>query len=239
MERDPVPDLKEIRHGWLGNVPVGIDPERFMQILEKTLDGIYDEMTRKQTTSPDWNSVENQLFSIYWNAWGEYRSADTFARQVIRVGYEYPELKVMVARQTSDEMRHYLLYRDAAFKMGGKEILEVPRPNYLRMFDLYDNISENVVEAMFTDQFVSEKGAIPLFSAQVAHQDAHPVFKETLEKILPDEYFHASIGRTAGKMLAKQGDEEQERMLHLASLMLEETFRTFQNAGSWRSLVIE
>jgi hypothetical protein len=239
MERDPVPDLKEIRHGWLGPVPVGVDPDRFMEVLEKTLDEIYDEMTRKQTTAPEWNSLENQLFSIYWSAWGEYRSADTFARQVVRVGYEYPELKVMVARQTSDEMRHYLLYRDCALKMGGKEILHLPKPNYLRMFDLYDTISEDVVEAIFTDQFVSEKGAIPLFRAQVEHPGGHPEFHTTLEKILPDEYFHASIGRTAGKMLAKQGEEKQARMLDLASIMLEETFRTFQNAGAWRSLVME
>jgi hypothetical protein len=231
-------DRQTIRGTHFSHISVNAPPAAFVQKIEETLDTIYTEAARSSISDPSWEAVECLVQSCAWTGWGEYRSSETFARQVIRLGTDFAVLKEMVARQTHDEMRHFFLYRECIQKMSGKDLLTMPKPPALfAMFDLYDTISDDVVEAIFADQFCSEKGAVHLFTAQL--QKGRPMssqYTETIQKILPDEYFHASIGRNAAKILASRGEAERERMLDLASAMLAQTFQSYQEAGEWGSL---
>jgi hypothetical protein len=231
-------DRETVRERYLSHISVNADPVAFVDGIEKALDEIYVAAARSSISDPAWEAVECLVQSCAWTGWGEYRSADTFARQVLKLDADLAVLKEMVARQTHDEMRHFFLYRDCIQKMSGKELRTMPRPPALfAMFDLYDTISDDVVEAIFADQFCSEKGAVHLFTAQLEKgKRMNAEYTETIQKILPDEYFHASIGRTAARILASRGEAERERMLDLASTMLAQTFQSYQEAGEWGSL---
>jgi hypothetical protein len=231
-------DRETVREKYFSHISVNRPPVVFVQKIEEILDEIYIEAARSSIMDPAWEGPECLLQSCAWTGWGEYRSSDTFARQVMKLDTSQTMLKEMVARQTYDEMHHFFLYRDCIQKMSSKDLCEMPKPPALfAMFDLYDTISDDVVEAIFADQFCSEKGAVHLFTAQLEKgRRMSPEYTETIQKILPDEYFHASIGRTAARILACRGEAERQRMLDLASTMLAQTFKSYQEAGEWGSL---
>jgi hypothetical protein len=98
------------------------------------------------------------------------------------------------------------------------------------MMDLYDTVSTDIVESIFSTQFCSESGAVVNFEEQ-ATKNLHPALAETVRQILPDEHFHVSIGRIAARILAEEGDAARERMFDLAALMVATTIRTQEESG--------
>jgi hypothetical protein len=117
-------------------------------------------------------------------------------------------------------MRHFILYRDCAIKLGGEDVLETSSEkiagSLMRMFDFCDGVSDDPREMVFACQFVDERNAISLFREYMSRTNLHPEFQTTLEKIIPDEYFHVSNGRTAARMLAREGKNAQQRLLEIA-----------------------
>ncbi|RMG44209.1 MAG: ferritin-like domain-containing protein [Acidobacteria bacterium] len=202
-------------------VPIGDDANEFISALDKVLDDVLGKVSEAFVTRSPWDTLEKQLQMCYYNAWGEIRSADTFARQIEKIGFDYPELKLNVARQLHDEMRHFKMYRDCAFKMGGKkDVFETPEAKPLfNMFEHYDSI-QDPLEEIICCQFISERGAL-IFFKEALKFDTHPELRSTVERILPDELFHIAVGRMAARMLAKQGRSAQERILELVTRELE------------------
>jgi hypothetical protein len=231
MEEAEFQSLREKIRRDLAGLPQGNEPAEFVINLGQTLDGIYRESARRANASGVWKKLESQLRLCTFNAWGEYRSVDTFARQILRLGYRYPELRLVVSQQMKDEMRHAALYRKAAIGMGGQDPFLLPKPSDLfRMMDLYDTVSEDVIETIFSTQFCSESGAVVNFEEQ-ATKELHCALAEVVKQILPDEHFHVSIGRTAARILAEEGGRTRQKMLDLAALMVATTICTQEESG--------
>jgi hypothetical protein len=138
MEETEFQSLREQVRKEISSLPqTGAD--EFVSNLGGVMAEIYRESARKANARGIWENCESQLRLCAFNAWGEYRSVDTFARQVLRLGYAYPELKLLVSRQMKEEMRHAEIYRKAAAEMGGEDPFVLPVPTDLfRMMDLYD-----------------------------------------------------------------------------------------------------
>jgi hypothetical protein len=218
-----------------GDLPLGGDPDAFVARLDERLDELILETTEKIIGYEPWDTPERQLVACALQGWGEIRSADTFARQIMKLGCEHPELKLLVSRQLHDEMRHYWLYRDCARKMADRDaMLEIPPdPRLIQLFDYFDSVSEDVLEQMFVCQFCSEKAALRLFTVSMNKFDVHPQFRAVLDQIIPDEKFHVSNGRVAARLLAKRGEEAQRRLIDLAAEQMLYTQTALQgNAGA-------
>jgi hypothetical protein len=218
---------KRLREDVFSDLPVGIDPSEFVANLDGRLNEIIQGGVKELVGTVPWNTIESQLFACYYSAWGETRSADTFAKQVEMMRNDYPILKLGVSRQIHDEMRHFVLYRDCALKMGGVDVLETSATeiagSLMKMFDFCDQVSSDPREMVFACQFVDERNAIFLFRETMSRTNLHPEFRSTLERIIPDEYFHVSNGRTAARMLAKEGEKAQRRLLDIGAKTLHYT----------------
>jgi hypothetical protein len=214
-------EKRRLKEDLFSDLPVGIDPSEFVANMDSRLNDVLQEGVKELVGLVPWDTIESQIFACYYSAWGETRSADTFSRQVEMMRNDYPVLKLGVSRQIHDEMRHFVLYRDCAMKLGGKDVLETRAEeiagSLMRMFDFCDGVSKDPREMVFACQFVDERNAIFLFREYMSRTNLHPEFLSTLEKIIPDEYFHVSNGRTAARMLAKEGASAQERLLEIAS----------------------
>ncbi len=208
------------------DLPVGVPADQFVAQLEERLDVIMSEGAQLIVQYLPWDALETQLNTCYFNAWGEIRSVDTFARQVERIGTRYPDLKHVVVQQMADEMRHFKLYNAAAVKMGGEEVLntspEEKAGSLYRMFEYCDErCSEDVREQIFSCQFVDERFPLHLFAAVKEVPNLHPEFRRALEQIVPDEKFHVrGVGKMAAEMLAAEGEATQRRLLDLAARIL-------------------
>lgn len=208
------------------DLPVGVPADHFLARLEERLDAIMSEGVSRILEALPVGDLQVQLNICYFNAWGEIRSVDTFAQQVIRLGTRYPDLKHVVVRQMEDEMRHFKLYDAAAVRMGGQPVLETsPQEkagSLYRMFAYCDSeCSEDVREQIFSCQFVDERFPLHLFSRLKEHPGVHPEFRQALEKVVPDEVFHVrGVGRMAAELLAAEGEARQRRMLDLAARIL-------------------
>ena len=123
---------KRLKETLFSDLSVGIDPSEFVANLDARLNEIIQSGVKELVATVPWNTIESQLFACYYSAWGETRSADTFATQVEMMGNDYPILKLGVSRQIHDEMRHFVLYRDCALKMGGERMYSKPVPTRLR-----------------------------------------------------------------------------------------------------------
>lgn len=203
-----------------------LSPADFVNRLEERLDAIMMGGVRMMVEHLPWDSLQVQLNVCYFNAWGEIRSADTFARQIERIGIRYPELKLVLARQLEDEMRHFMLFQTAALEMGGVDVLttssEERAGSLYRMFQYCDErSSDDVREQIFSCQFVDERFPLHLFEGVKGVPGLHPGFFKALESIVPDEKFHVRrVGRMAAELLAAEGGEAHRRMLDLASRVL-------------------
>jgi hypothetical protein len=210
-------DIDAMAKQFFGDIPVGIEPQEFVQKMDKRLDELILEGTR-QNVNAIWDTLDRQLIACVAQGWGEIRSVDTFARQLLKMGTTNPDLKLRVSRQLHDEMRHYKMYRDCAAVMSGRDVVieSAPEKGLMGLFDYFDT-KEDILEEMFVCQFCSEKGALILFSECMAKYELHPDFKAVLEKILPDERFHVSNGKVAALLLAEKGEETQAKMVWLAA----------------------
>jgi hypothetical protein len=209
----------------MGSYFEGIDlrgePKSFVAALDQRLDQILSGMVKKNLTDLPWDTVERQVTACIFNGWGEIRSADTFARQISRLGFDYPHLKLRVGKQLHDEMRHFFLYRDCAIKMGGPDIMETePVEAFMKMFDYCDQVSDDPLELIFNCQFCCEKWAVFLFTQSFTKFELQDVFKRTLKELLNDEHFHVANGREAALLLAERGEGQRKRMIEIAEAMM-------------------
>ena len=216
-------DVEAVTARFFGDLPIGEDANRFVAALDVRLDEILKPIVVDYLTAAPWDTLEKQVEQAYFAAWGEIRSVDTFARQIEKFGYarKYPALKIGVCRQLNDEMRHFKLYRDFAIRLGMQDILEQPaHPSFELQFDYCDKMSEDPLELVFNCQFCCEKWGVVLFQEAAAKSNLDPRYRAVLDQILPDEHFHVANGRMAARILARQGETSQRRMLEIAARML-------------------
>jgi hypothetical protein len=220
---------------FFADVRVGSDPNQFVADLDRILDETLSEGVQRLIGPGSWDTVEKQINACYFNAWGEIRSTDTFAREIETMGRRYPSFKLGVARQLHDEMRHFFLYQDCAMRMGGEDVLRTDPDkiahSLMGMFDFVDTFSDDARERAFVCQFINERYVIFLFRDSMLRYGVHPEFRKTLEAVIPDEYFHVSNGRTAARLLANEGSKTQERVIELAAQTISQPIADIIESG--------
>jgi hypothetical protein len=228
-----LPDKETVYQGLFADLSTRGTPREVIKRLEERIEGILKENIDRYFQPLD--TMEKQLEMCYFNAWGELRSVDTFALQIKGLGTNQVDLKRGLCRQIHEEIEHFKFYRNCALKMGGRDVMELPPPQVsLNMFDYCDSFSDPL-ESIITCQFCTEKGAVFWFKAALETSDAlHPDFKATIEKIMPDEYFHVSNGRKAALIYAEQ-EEKRDRLIRLCS---DAVWITLSNIAGGSAIVV-
>lgn len=228
-ERSQSPKTQEV----FADFPLDLEAEEFISRLDERLDALVLAAARRGTADP-WDTLEKQLVVGASQAWGETRSAETFARQIIKLGFNHPELKVAVARQLHEEMNHFAIFQDCFSKMGVKDILkEIPPEQHLMdFFDYCDRVSDDVIEMIFFCQFCTERGALHLFREIAKKPEVHPALRDAMRRINQDEPSHVSNGRMAARVLLSQGGiEVRQRMIALATQSLPFTLGSMEGVS--------
>jgi hypothetical protein len=231
----PVPDKETVFHMFFADISPEGDAGQLVKRLDDRIQGILQEGVDRFFQPLD--TIEKQLEMCYFNAWGEIRSVDTFARQIMGLGANHVELKRGLCRQIHEEIEHFKLYRECGLRMGGVDMMTLAPPRAsIEMFDYCDAVSPDSLESVLSCQFCTEKGAVVWFKAALAKSpNMHPDFKAVIEQIMPDEYFHVSNGRAAALILANQGEEKRVRLVRLCS---DAVWFTMQNIVQGSMIVV-
>lgn len=216
--------IAEIREEYLTNFSFDGSAGTFVSSLDTLFDHIYEDAVERHYKAPPWDLPGVRLAICCFLAWGEVRSVDVFTRQAVELGYEYPELRLLLSKQIYEEMVHHQMFRKAAIKMGGVDPLTVQAPSgIMAMFDAYNYTlgSTDILEKIFYGQFSSERAAIPSFkrikeSIAASRSGLPPVMEKAFDRVEMDEPGHIAVGRRAALELAKRGAEQRRRMIELA-----------------------
>ncbi|RMG51807.1 MAG: ferritin-like domain-containing protein [Acidobacteria bacterium] len=228
-----LPDKDAVFQMFFADLPTHGTARDVVKRLEERIEGILKENIGRHFQPLD--TLEKQLEMCYFNAWGELRSVDTFAQQIKALGTRHVDLKRGLCRQIHEEIEHFKYYRQCALQMGGQDMMNLPPPEVsLKMFDYCDSFADPL-ESVITCQFCTEKGAVFWFRAALESSEAlHPDFKATIEKIMPDEYFHVSNGRRAALIYAEQKDK-RDRLIRLCS---DAVWITMNNIAGGSAIVV-
>ena len=234
-ESVPVPDKDTVYQMSFSDISPDTEPGQLVKRLDDRIQEILQEGVNRFFQPLD--TIEKQLDMCYFNAWGEIRSVDTFARQIMGLGANHVELKRGLCRQIHEEIEHFKLYRECAIRMGGQDMMTLPPPKAsIEMFDYCDQVSPDSLESVLSCQFCTEKGAIVWFKAALEKSpNMDPDFRAVIESIMPDEYFHVSNGRAAALILANQGEEKRVRVVRLCS---DAVWFTMQNIVGGSTIVV-
>lgn len=216
--------IAEIREEYLTNFSFDGSAGTFVSSLDTLFDRIYEDAVERYYKAPPWDLPGVRLAICCFLAWGEVRSVDVFTRQAVELGYDYPELRLLLSKQIYEEMVHHQMFRKAAIKMGGVDPLAVQAPSgIMAMFDAYNYTlgSNDILEKIFYGQFSSERAAIPSFkrikeSIAASRSGLPPVMEKAFDRVEIDEPGHIAVGRRAALELAKRGTEQRQRMIELA-----------------------
>lgn len=214
----------QIHQEYLTDLALEGSAREFVAELDRRFDQIYERSVNRYYKAPLWDLPGVQLAICCYLAWGEIRSVDTFTRQAVQLGFDYPQLRLLLSKQIYEEMIHHQLFRKAAIKMGSVDPLKIPQPTaIMAMFNAYDSAygSNDILEKIFYGQFSSERAVIPSFkrfkeSIQASRQGLHPLMEQAFEKVLHDEPGHVAVGRLAAWELAERGEAQRQRMVEMA-----------------------
>lgn len=216
--------IANIREEYLQDFSFAGSTETFVASLDSLFDLIYEDAVERYYKSPPWDLPGVQLAICCFLSWGEVRSVDVFTRQAVELGFDYPDLRLLLSKQIYEEMVHHQMFRRAAIKIGGVDPLTVPPPaGIMSMFDAYNDAlgTDDVLEKIFYGQFSSERAAIPSFkqikeSMAASRRGLPPEMKKAFERAEKDEPGHIAVGRWAAVKLAERGEKQRQRMLELA-----------------------
>ncbi len=216
--------IAEIREKYLTNFSFDDTAYTFVASLDMLFDRIYEDAVERYYKAPPWDLPGVQLAICCYLAWGEVRSVDVFTRQAVELGFDYPELRLLLSKQIYEEMVHHQMFRKAALTMSGVDPLTVPPPTgIMAMFDAYNYAlgATDILEKIFYAQFSSERAAIPSFkrikeSMVASRSGLPPMMRKAFERVEKDEPGHIAVGRRAAVELAKRGTQQCQRMLELA-----------------------
>jgi hypothetical protein len=213
-----------IRQEYLADLILEGSAREFVAELDRRFDRIYNESVERYFKAPPWDLPGIPLAICCYLAWGEVRSVDTFTRQAAQLGFDRPQLRLMLSKQIYEEMIHHLMFREAAIKMGGVDPLKISQPPAIvAMFESYDKAcgSNDILEKIYYGQFSSERAVIPSFrrlkeSMQASRRGLHPLMEQAFDRALRDEPGHVAVGRLAAWELAERGKAQRQRMIELA-----------------------
>jgi hypothetical protein len=198
----------------------GASSHDFVDSVGGRLTDLYRECTLAAFSEHHLTEGE-QVDLLYTVGWGEWRSLKTFATQLARTDNENPlhhDLRSRLVKQMNDEFRHYQMADRALKRMGVTTPIRATKmhekaASLVASFDYMDRTYTDPLLATSAIQFADERAPL-VFEEVVSQLDwVHPVVRETLGAIVPDEVFHVSIGFEGMKLIAEQGVAQRRQAL--------------------------
>ena len=214
----------QVREDYLSDLLLTGSTRGFVNELDRRFDRLYQESVDRYYKAPPWDLPGVQLAICCYFAWGHARTVDTFTRQAMKLGFDWPRLHLLLSRQIYEEMVHHQLFRQAAIKLGGIDPIHVRQPAAIKAIcKAYDfaHGSSDILEKMYYSQFCSERAEIPAFkrlkeSMQTSRRGLDSLFEQALDQVQRDKPGHVGVGRMAAWELADRGEAQRVRMIDLA-----------------------
>lgn len=117
-----------------------------------------------------------------------------------------PEALLGLARQVSDEARHYTLFRRHLESFGGSLDGWVPEPEWVAWVSQFYRAGNDTLERIAAHNIAGEIGAMQAFETLMPRVPEST--RRLLRKVTPDERFHVSLGRVVVQRYAVTADTQ-------------------------------
>ena len=129
---------------------------------------------------------------LAFQAWYE-REAAGFIGSWLDDAVGEPEAFQGLARQVSDEARHYRLFERHLESLGGALDGWVPEPEWVAWVHDFYRSGKDTIERVAAHNVAGELGAMQAFESLMPR--VPEATRRLLRKVMPDERFHAQLGR--------------------------------------------
>ena len=147
----------------------------------------------KQSFGPPRPLSRTELIEwLKFQAWYELE-ATGFIGSWLDDAVDQPEAFQGLARQVSDEARHYRLFLRHLESFGGTLEGWVPEPEWVAWVHDFYRSGKDTIERIAAHNIAGELGAMQAFESLMPR--VPDTTKRLLRKIMPDERFHAALGR--------------------------------------------
>lgn len=182
------------------------DPKAFYQDLVKALEKHRDALSEAEQSFGGYQPLERAEL-IEWlkfQCWYEQEAAG-FIGSWLR---DTPESEVFVGlcRQVADEGKHYQLILSHLESLGTSMEGWTPEPEWVEWVSEFYAAGDDTLERVAAHNITGELGAMNAFDGLLPRVPDKT--RAMLEKIIPDEKFHVSLGRMAVHRYATTTDRQ-------------------------------
>jgi hypothetical protein len=165
----------------------------------------------KQSFGPPRKLSRTELVEwLKFQAWYELEAAG-FIGSWLDGAVDQPVAFQGLARQVADEARHYRLFLRHLESFGGTLEGWVPEPEWVAWVSEFYRAGNDTIERVAAHNITGELGAMQAFESLLPR--VPDATKRLLRKVMPDERFHAALGRTVVQRYATTV-EAQARVRH-------------------------
>lgn len=160
----------------------------------------------KQSFGPPRPLSRTELIEwLKFQAWYELE-ATGFIGSWLDDAVDQPEALQGLARQVSDEARHYRLFLRHLESLGGTLDDWVPEPEWVAWVHDFYRSGKDTIERVAAHNIAGELGAMQAFESLMPR--VPEATKRLLRKVMPDERFHAQLGRAVVMRYATSADAQ-------------------------------
>jgi len=141
---------------------------------------------------------------LKFQAWYELEAAGFIGSWLDDV--KEPEAFLGLARQVSDEARHYTLFRHHLESFGGSLEGWVPEPEWVAWVSEFYRAGNDTLERIAAHNITGELGAMQAFETLMPRVPEST--RRLLRKVTPDERFHVALGRVVVQRYAVTADAQ-------------------------------
>lgn len=182
------------------------DPRAFYQDLLNTLEHRRDALSEAEKSFGGYQPLDRAEL-IEWlkfQCWYEQEAAG-FIGSWLRDTPE-PEVFVGLCRQVADEGKHYQLILSHLESLGTSMEGWAPEPEWVAWVSEFYAAGDDTLERVAAHNITGELGAMNAFDGLLPR--VPDATRAVLEKIIPDEKFHVSLGRMAVHRYATTADRQ-------------------------------
>jgi hypothetical protein len=173
--------------GWQDDQLNGIESHDFVEMLHRRSlavgNDVYDPAAYELVDIEPHLYAERVVFYLRRRAWAEwYFGTVTPARQIVLLPDDWVGLKLRLARQIVDEVRHHDVFCQLIRRRGGKpDLSKFPAPPALLQMR----------EAQLATEFAAELAVANQYSGEVVLEVTSRVEDNVLRRVLADDIMHA------------------------------------------------
>jgi len=182
------------------------DPKVFYDGLVRTLGVKRDALSAAEKSFGGYQPLDQAelLEWLKFQCWYEQEAAG-FIGSWLRDTPE-PEVFIGLCRQVADEGKHYKLIRSHLHALGASMDGWSPEPEWVEWVSEFYASGDDTLERVAAHNITGELGAMDAFEGLLPRIPAST--RAMLEKIIPDEKFHVSLGRIAVHRYATTRDRQ-------------------------------